>query len=81
VPSEPARWLGDLPFYRRLEQLRPLIGGEPDALRLEAVGRDVLARRSDRLEVAPVERWLGGTHLRPGHAWRWEPETARLWPG
>jgi hypothetical protein len=36
---------------------------------------DVLAGRVDRLAVLPLDRWLGGVHLRPGTpAWRWDGE-------
>jgi hypothetical protein len=42
-----------------------------DVTRTDA-GADVLAGRADRLSLSPLDRWLGGVHLRPGaHVWRW----------
>jgi hypothetical protein len=39
---------------------------------LTELGRDVLAGKADRVEVAPVDRWLGGTHLGGERDWRWD---------
>jgi len=34
---------------------------------------DVLEGRVDRLTLGPLDRWLGGVHLRPGgRLWRWD---------
>jgi hypothetical protein len=57
----------------------------PDALRpptadglrrtqvaITAVGRDVLAGRSDWIALAGIDRWVGGVHLAPDNAWRWD---------
>jgi hypothetical protein len=46
--------------------------------RLTAAGRAVLAGRRDALADRPPDRWLGGTHLRPGNVWRWDPRSRRL---
>ena len=36
-------------------------------------GADVLAGRADRLALSPLDRWLGGVHLRPdAPLWRWD---------
>jgi len=35
-------------------------------------GRRVLAGELDRVQVAGLDRWLGGTHLTPANAWRRE---------
>ena len=44
-----------------------------------ASGADVLAGRIDRLAVVPLERWLGGVHLRLGAPlWRWDAERLSL---
>lgn len=44
-------------------------------LAMTPAGRDVLARRTDRLACSPVDRWLGGVHLAPGRrTWRWDGE-------
>jgi len=38
-----------------------------------ATGAEVLAGRVDRLSLGPLDRWLGGVHLRPGAPlWRWD---------
>jgi hypothetical protein len=37
------------------------------------VAAEVLAGRFDRLALGPLDRWLGGVHLRPGSLlWRWD---------
>ena len=42
-------------------------------LALTDAGRDVLEERADRIDLLGIDRWLGGTHLRPDNAWRWDP--------
>jgi hypothetical protein len=32
----------------------------------------VLAGTADRVELLGIDRWLGGTHLRPDNLWRWD---------
>jgi hypothetical protein len=76
--AEPARWLGDLPLFRRLDRLRPLVDGEADRLALTAIGQDVLAGDRDRVEVAAPDFWLGGTRIRPGTIWRWDAVAREL---
>jgi DNA-binding transcriptional MerR regulator len=49
-------------------------------LGLTDAGRDVLARRADRVQLVEIDRWVGGTHLRPGHVPRWDPRAARVVP-
>ena len=39
---------------------------------LTAAGRACLDGRLDRVTALPLDRWLGGTHLRPSHVWRWD---------
>lgn len=41
-------------------------------------GRDVLENRSDAIKLRGIDRWLGGTHLEPHTAWRWDGERQRL---
>ncbi|HEV8584416.1 MAG TPA: hypothetical protein VGT02_05555 [Methylomirabilota bacterium] len=79
--------LGDVQFAATL---RDLTAGATPLVRIEAAaepfGRwrvsrtdaaaDVLAGRADRLALVPLERWLGGVHLRPGApGWRWDGRT------
>jgi hypothetical protein len=53
-------------------------------LRLTGAGERVLDGRQDRVALLGLDRWLGGTHLTPATAWRWDPagrlliEPARL---
>lgn len=39
---------------------------------LTEAGRAVLAGEQDWVALSPIDRWVGGTHLRPGHVWRWD---------
>jgi hypothetical protein len=48
------------------------------ALALTDAGRAVLAGEADRIAVVGIDRWLGGTHLRPGNVWRRDGATARV---
>ena len=98
--TEQARFLGDWPFFLRLDALaagpRPLVEGLPPGgfpyaareaerraylvarARLTPAGQEVLAGRRDRAAILPLDRWLGGTHLRPDHLWRWDPSAQCL---
>ena len=77
-PREEAPFAGDELVWRRLEDLEPLVTcGEQDVTLTEA-GRKVLSGDADLVELLGIDRWLGGTHLRPGHVWRWDPAAARV---
>jgi uncharacterized protein DUF1835 len=41
-------------------------------------GRDVLAGTADRVDLLRIDRWLGGTHLRPGRVWRFDDRAGRV---
>ena len=82
---EEAIFLGDAWAWKRLAELVPLVEelppppplGDPrefaaTPVTLTELGRDVLAGKADRVEVAPVDRWLGGTHLGGERDWRWD---------
>jgi DNA-binding transcriptional MerR regulator len=84
---EEAAFAGDAWIWKRLAELPPLVGelppppplGDPRAFTsapvvLSELGRQVLAGEADRVEVAGIDRWLGGTHLGRGHDWRWDGE-------
>jgi DNA-binding transcriptional MerR regulator len=49
-------------------------------LRLTSAGERVLDGQDDRVALLGLDRWLGGTHLTPATAWRWDP-AARLLTG
>jgi hypothetical protein len=53
----------------------PLSDGQVFArlpLRLTEEGRRVLRGESDRVDLLGVDRWIGGTHVTPDNAWRWD---------
>ena len=64
-PLPPPPPLGDARAFARLP------------LRLTGAGERVLDGREDRVALLGLDRWLGGTHLTPASAWRWDP-AARL---
>jgi Domain of unknown function (DUF1835) len=79
---EPAPFLGDTWFHRTLSALgqgdaRLLEIGD-GALRLTATGERVLRGDADRVELLGIDRWIGGTHVTPGNAWRWDPAERAL---
>ena len=48
------------------------------AVRLTEEGERMLQGRSDRVDLLGVDRWIGGTHVTPENAWRWDPAERRL---
>jgi hypothetical protein len=38
----------------------------------------VLSGAADRVALLGIDRWLGGTHLRPGRVWRWDADRRRV---
>ena len=88
---EEAAFLGDAWAWKRLAELVPLVEelpappplGDPREflsarVTLTPLGRKVLAGKADRLDAAPIDRWLGGTHV--DGAWRWDAARRRLLP-
>ena len=47
-------------------------------LRLTRTGERVLKRKADRVKLLNVDRWVGGTHITAGTAWRWDPAAHKL---
>jgi len=47
-------------------------------LRLTDLGQRVLDGREDRVALLGLDRWVGGTHLTPAAAWRWDPAARQL---
>jgi hypothetical protein len=95
IGEEEAAFMGDLSFFRLLEDLAfaglPLIeglgrppedGDWPDfasaSLRLTPAGEDILEGEDDRCDLAPVERWWGGTWLAAGRTWRYDRRSKML---
>jgi hypothetical protein len=74
---EEAAFDGDVWFFQRLADLQPLVAVEGTA-EVTDLGREVLAGSADRVDVLGIDRWLGGTHLRPENLWRWDPSTSKV---
>jgi redox-sensitive transcriptional activator SoxR len=47
-------------------------------LRLTADGERTLRGEADRVELLGVDRWIGGTHITPDSAWRWDSTELEL---
>jgi hypothetical protein len=47
-------------------------------LALTPPGETVLAGGSDRVELAGLDRWIGGVHLQAPPRWRWDPRREAL---
>jgi hypothetical protein len=59
----------------------PLGDSQPFArlqLRLTATGEQTLRGEADRVELLGIDRWIGGTHITPDNAWRWDPAELKL---
>ena len=83
---EPLPWLGDLMFWRILDEtaqtadpLLTIAPGEEWPRRMVSLtdtGRACLEGRIDYMELSPPERWVGGVRLLPGAPlWRWDEES------
>jgi hypothetical protein len=48
------------------------------SLRLTLAGERVLQHEADRVQLLGVDRWIGGSHITPGTAWRWDPAAQHL---
>jgi DNA-binding transcriptional MerR regulator len=47
-------------------------------LRLTATGEHMLRGEADRVELLDIDRWIGGTHITPDNAWRWDTSELKL---
>jgi hypothetical protein len=65
-PLPPPPPIGDHKTFSQLE------------LRLTGDGQRVLDRYADRVDLLGLDRWIGGTHLTPHTAWRWDATTEDL---
>jgi hypothetical protein len=66
TPLPPPPPLGDSQQFARLQ------------LRLTATGEHTLGGEADRVELLGIDRWIGGTHITPDTAWRWDPTERKL---
>jgi DNA-binding transcriptional MerR regulator len=48
------------------------------SLRLTPAGEQVLQQEADRVQLLGIDRWIGGSHITPGTAWRWGPAAQQL---
>jgi hypothetical protein len=48
------------------------------ALRVTDPGARVLSGEADKVELLGVERWIGGAHVTPATAWRWDATAQRV---
>jgi DNA-binding transcriptional MerR regulator len=48
------------------------------SLRLTTAGEQVLRQEADRVQLLGIDRWIGGSHITPGTAWRWAPAAQHL---
>jgi DNA-binding transcriptional MerR regulator len=88
---EDAAFAGDTWVWKRLADLQPLVDELPPPpplgdvhaflgtrVVLTPLGQDVLAGKADRVQVAPLERWVGGTRLDGERDWRWDGAAVAL---
>jgi hypothetical protein len=79
---EEAFFLGQRAFSKILEDLcsgeGALIEDEEGKLVPTALGRRVLAGDADWLDEHPIDRWVGGVHLRRERVARWDDDAARF---
>ena len=73
---EEASFLGDTVSYAHIADLcaepAPLLTPLDQGYELTVLGRRVLAGDADWLEHVPIDRWIGGVHLRAERYWRWD---------
>lgn len=68
-------WLGDDTVFALAGDLDPLVAHANGTYALTSEGEAVLAGTTTR---PPIDRWLGGVHLGPGHPdWAWDPAARR----
>ncbi|HEY1975546.1 MAG TPA: DUF1835 domain-containing protein [Candidatus Baltobacteraceae bacterium] len=79
---EEAAFMGDAVFSKIVDDLRnspaPLIETQDDAFAVTALGRRVLAGEADWIEVAGIDRWIGGVHLSASSVTRWDDEKGQF---
>jgi hypothetical protein len=68
-------WLGDDTVFALATDLDPLVTHANGTYELTPDGEAILAGTTTR---PPIDRWLGGVHLGPGHPdWAWDPAVRR----
>jgi hypothetical protein len=79
--------MGDTQVMAHLREMAPLARIDGDradpahwTVSLSDEGCAALEGRRDALEVRPVDRWVGGVHLKGRRVWRWDEARMRLAP-
>jgi hypothetical protein len=73
--QEDPPWLGDTTVFTLADELDPLVTATDGRYELAPAGLAVLTGDATR---PPIDRWLGGVHLGPGHPdWAWDPDARR----
>lgn len=78
LAAAPAPLLAGWPSGAAIAAPGPMNGALGAPFTITDAGLDVLAGSADRIAMAPPDRWLGGTHLRPGNVWRFDPASSTL---
>ena len=77
--QEEAVYLGDTVFFAYLEELcespAPLLMHFDDGFAATPLAQPVLAGEVDWLQRHPIDRWIGGVHLKGAAVWRWDSAT------
>ncbi|HEU4439867.1 MAG TPA: hypothetical protein VFT36_11490, partial [Methylomirabilota bacterium] len=62
------------------DRLRPATadGLRGTGVAITRAGEDVLAGRADWIELAGIDRWVGGVHLTGDRVWRWDDRTGTV---
>ncbi|MFN8061843.1 MAG: hypothetical protein U0Q12_21975, partial [Vicinamibacterales bacterium] len=81
--TEAALFMGDASFARRVDELLSCacppvtrVGDDGTLLELTSAGAAMRDGTMDHLVENGIDRWIGGTHLREDHLWRWDAERA-----
>jgi hypothetical protein len=82
--KEESVYMGDSTFWLYMSRLSPLLDGfvpgeTGNPVHLTPAGRNILAGNQDWVQLAGIDRWLGGVHLQGDSAgWRWDDATKSL---
>jgi hypothetical protein len=66
------------PPYLRLLRSATASSSHDSTCGLTEPGERTLRGEADRVDLLGIDRWIGGTHITPDNAWRWDPTTLRL---
>jgi hypothetical protein len=84
---EPQPFLGDIMYWPIVARLarapQPALTDFKtfrDPIEFTPFGQDLLAGEADWIAANGIDRWVGGVHLTPERAWRWDPAHGRPKP-